>query len=280
MAKNVQLKNLTNDELVLHPETSVEQVIGLQDKLDSLASNDNLTALEGRVTTLEDETIPDLEDKIVGVQGELKDYADQIKADILGEQGLRDSFDTLKEIQDWADEHGTDYADLVAGVQGHQTALEGHQTAIEGLQSDIEDELSGMQNAIEEEFSGVQTRLEGVQSQLTGVQNAIEETISGVQTDLDGVQSAAAGVQSQLEGVQDALEGKISGVQDDIDTALAGVQTNAETAISGVQTQFTGVQTVLETAIASLLEQLNGLQNKVKELDEAPKSNVKAVDVV
>ena len=208
MAKNVQLKNLTNDELVLHPETSVEQVVGLQDTLDSLASGGDLTALGGRVTTLEDTTIPnlktELEGKIEGVQSDLIDYIDDVKESILGED-ISEAFDTLKEVEEWITTHGNQAAGILEDLNGHQTALEGHQTAIVGLQG-----------AVEGEISGLQTRLEGVQNQLTGVQDTIEETISGVQTDLDGVQSAAAGVQTQFTGVQTTLEASIANLLEQI----------------------------------------------------------------
>lgn len=39
----------------------------------------------------------------------------QLKSDILGDD-LEETFDTLKAVQDWADEHGTEYAELVETV--------------------------------------------------------------------------------------------------------------------------------------------------------------------
>lgn len=44
-----------------------------------------------------------------------KDDLAQLKTDILGDD-LEETFDTLKAVQDWADEHGTEYAELVKEV--------------------------------------------------------------------------------------------------------------------------------------------------------------------
>lgn len=43
------------------------------------------------------------------------DDIQQVKSEILGDD-LTDTFDTLKAVQDWADEHGTEYAQLVTTV--------------------------------------------------------------------------------------------------------------------------------------------------------------------
>lgn len=44
-----------------------------------------------------------------------KDYADDIKADLLGDD-LENTFNTLKAVQDWVDEHGEAAADLTEGL--------------------------------------------------------------------------------------------------------------------------------------------------------------------
>lgn len=44
-----------------------------------------------------------------------KNDLSQLKTDILGDD-LEETFDTLKAVQDWADEHGTEYAELVKEV--------------------------------------------------------------------------------------------------------------------------------------------------------------------
>ena len=71
---------------IIYPITSVDAVFGLSDRLGLLATTEALNK--------------GLED---------------LKAEILGDD-LEETFNTLKAVQEWADEHGTDYANLVADV--------------------------------------------------------------------------------------------------------------------------------------------------------------------
>ena len=78
MSQNVQLSDLTTGQ-VIYPETTISQVKDLESTINGLA------------------TKQDVED---------------VKVEILGDD-LTETFDTLKAVQDWADEHGTEYAELV-----------------------------------------------------------------------------------------------------------------------------------------------------------------------
>ena len=58
-----------------------------------------------------------------------KAYADEIKADLLGDD-LTETFDTLKAVQDWVDEHGEAAADLAEGLANETKAREEADTAL------------------------------------------------------------------------------------------------------------------------------------------------------
>jgi hypothetical protein len=58
-----------------------------------------------------------------------KDYADEIKAALLGDD-LTTTFDTLKAVQDWVDEHGEAAADLTEGLANETKAREEADTAL------------------------------------------------------------------------------------------------------------------------------------------------------
>lgn len=193
MAKNIQLKSLQDE--FWYPVTLIENVTGLQTKLDSLATNEALGILNttvegisGKVSALETasathatkDELSNLSDslsayvktttltdtllnyvhkseldsyvKSTDLTNTLKDYLksadaeetyakltdiadfisadeidgklDALKADILGDD-LEETFNTLKAVQDWATEHGTHYADLLATVNGLETTVAG-----------------------------------------------------------------------------------------------------------------------------------------------------------
>lgn len=58
-----------------------------------------------------------------------KAYANEIKADLLGDD-LTTTFDTLKAVQDWVDEHGEAAADLTEGLANETKAREEADTAL------------------------------------------------------------------------------------------------------------------------------------------------------
>lgn len=63
-----------------------------------------------------DDKISDIEIPSLDAYATKNDLS-QLKSDILGDD-LEDTFNTLKAVQDWADEHGTEYAELVKTVNG------------------------------------------------------------------------------------------------------------------------------------------------------------------
>lgn len=86
-----------------------------------LANYDTTTVSEGKIATAKQ-----------GAIDAAKAYTDQVKGEILGEGALEDAFDTLKEVGDWAKEHGTEYATLVGTVTG----LESSKLDVETYESD------------------------------------------------------------------------------------------------------------------------------------------------
>lgn len=56
-----------------------------------------------------------LEGSVNDLSTEVDQKIAQVKSEILGDD-LEETFNTLKAVQDWADEHGTEYANLVEEV--------------------------------------------------------------------------------------------------------------------------------------------------------------------
>ena len=68
---------------------------------------------------------------IEAAENAAKAYANGIKSDLLGDD-LTTTFDTLKAVQDWVDEHGEAAADLTEGLANETKAREEADTALDG----------------------------------------------------------------------------------------------------------------------------------------------------
>lgn len=87
-------------------------------------------------------TKTETDNKVSTALSEAKDYADTIKADILGEGDLVATYDTLKEIGDWIVTSGIDATELSSAIAVETSAREANdktlQDAIDAIEADIE----------------------------------------------------------------------------------------------------------------------------------------------
>lgn len=105
-----------------------------------LGTNDTILALTERMGTAEDdidalqtavtETIPGaIEDAADDALKAAKEYTDEVKAGILGE-GITETFDTLKEIEDWIGKQGGSTVELTKAIAEEAKAREDADKAI------------------------------------------------------------------------------------------------------------------------------------------------------
>ena len=71
-----------------------------------------------------------------------KAYADEIKADLLGDD-LADTFNTLKDVQDWVNTHGVEATNLSTALAAETKAREEADTALSNRVKDLEDNKAG-----------------------------------------------------------------------------------------------------------------------------------------
>lgn len=252
--KNTQLK-LINSDVILHPETNVDQVLGLQSFVDEF----DFATREEVTTKVND-----------GIQTS-KEYAEDLKKSILGEN-LSESFDTLKEVEVWIGQHGTQASELISGLQAVEEKLE-----------DVD--------SVRVELDGLQERLEGVQSELNNNVSDINDKIDGVQGDLRGVQTALEGRLDSLESdyaTKEYVDGKVDDLKDEllgedngdgdfksfkeVQTWVDGHETDIETKLGNINDKITGVQTELnnfKTEVSNTYatqDDLEGVQTELKGL--------------
>ena len=177
MAKNVQLKDIETKE-EWFPKTTIEQVEGLDEHLNSLQEKGdypvytpfqetrktiqlrNHDTISGITTTgtgvdlvmLSELDVADFGSTQIKInlngsevrpvynddkQIALLDDVKNLKSEILGDD-LTETFDTLKAVQEWANEHGTEYGQLVETV-GKKVDVSVYEAKIKSLENVIKD---------------------------------------------------------------------------------------------------------------------------------------------
>ena len=147
MTKTGTLQDLSTGDII-YPLTIISQVDGLETRLGTLA------------------TTQSVDNKI-----------ENLKSEILGDD-LVETFNTLKAVQEWANEHGTDYQQLVEDVNSKASQIE--VTNINGtlndVQEDIDDIQSNLSNKVENSVYEAKIR-------------SLEETIQELTTRLTTLES-------------------------------------------------------------------------------------------
>ena len=159
MSQNVQLSDLTTGQ-VIYPETTISQVKNLQTTLNGLASKQ------------------DIEDA---------------KEEILGED-LKETFETLKTVQEWTTKHGTEYANLLSDVQGKAS------------QDDV-DEISGSLNGVQSDLDDVQSDLSDVKGDISDVKGNISSIQSGLESKVSSetYEAKIASLESTIQSLTSRL---------------------------------------------------------------------------
>ena len=250
-------------KLIKGAESVNNGIQGVQTSLETVKSeiNSKISGVQDDIDALVRKHDADID----GVQG----HIEQVRKDLLGDE-LDTTFNTLKAVQDWANEHGTDYADLVKTVSDNKTELDGK---ISGVQT----RLTGVQTAIENKHK---SDIEAVQGQITTLTTNLGKETAGIQSRIKTLEDKETNdiksVQTQLTSAKSELENKITelenSVNNDVADQISGIQTrvdeleNKETNdIADVQTRLTGVQTAIENKHKSDVEgvqtQLSNVQS-------------------
>ena len=113
-----------------------------------------------------------LTEKQTNDKKELSDLIDKTKNDILGGEGLKDTFDTLKEIQDWAENHGSDYTDLVKSVSDLETKHDEDKAELDKSISDLETKHDEDKAELDKSISDLETKHDEDIKTITDTHNA------------------------------------------------------------------------------------------------------------
>lgn len=132
-----------------------------------------------------------------------KAYADGIKSDLLGDD-LADTFNTLKDVQDWVDTHGVEATNLSAALAAETKAREEADAALSGRIKAYEDVAATY--ATKSEVEAVSKVADAAQT-AEEVAGAIDTKIAALKAeDLWDAKGAAAAAEAAAKEYADSLE--------------------------------------------------------------------------
>lgn len=254
--KNTQLKQIGSND-ILHPETNVEQVLGLQEFVGDFATHEEVkTSVNAGIQTS-------------------KEYAEDLKKSILGED-ITEAFDTLREVEVWIGEHGTQASELMSGLQVVEEKLEDVDSVrdeLDGLQSRLKDVKDGLDSDV----SDLNDKIDGVQGDLRGVQTALEDRLDSLESDY----ATKEYVDGKVDDLKNKLLGEDNGDGDfksfkEVQTWVDEHETDVETKLGNINDKITGVQTELnnfKTEVSNTYvtktdhtNDITGVQTELKEI--------------
>ena len=116
--------------------------------ISHLATTETVNGIDERVGVIEADYLKtadktELEGKITTAETNAKAYADEIKSELLGDD-LADTFNTLKDVQEWVNTHGVEATKLA-------TALADETKAREDADTDFETRVSALEEKVDVE---------------------------------------------------------------------------------------------------------------------------------
>lgn len=244
------------------------------------------TALAGRVTAIEDDYLKGAD------KTELEGKIDQAKTDaiaaIMGEAGIDEKYDTLKEIADWIMSDTTASAELVTRVSNiegdylkgaDKTALQGEIDALEELVGSLPE--GTVATTVVAYIQEVVARVQALED--TDAEKNVIATVDEDQFAIDENRNLTLLdiAMGKVTGLSDALAGKVAAekgkslVSDTLITKLEGIADGAQVnVIDSVDTAQFKIDeakklTLLDIAMSKVIGLQDALDNKVTKVEGA-----------
>lgn len=171
--------------------------------ISHLATKETVNGIDGRVGTIEADYLKaadktELEGKITTAETNAKAYADEIKADLLGEsETLEGTYDTLKEIAGWINTHeGETVVELTTAISDEETARkaadEGFETRVSALEGKVD--VEKVSDAIAAGVAGEATLREAADTALSNRIKVYEDNKDtyALKTEVEAAEGRAA----------------------------------------------------------------------------------------
>lgn len=159
------------------------------------------------------------------VLSEAKAYANEIKANLLGEGVLNETYDTLKEISDWIAAEGIDTTELASAIATEATNREAEDKKLNSL---IEENVTSLSNKIDatdkkhqEDIIATNNTITALGNELRGVDTNINARIDEVVATYPGyVQEQDQALATQLRSEMEIHHNNILTSVDQVDADL------------------------------------------------------------
>lgn len=183
-----------------------------------------------------------------------KKYADDLKDEILGE-GIKDTFDTLVEIQTWIEGAGVNATELTEAIAAEAKLRADEDTRLDG---EISKEVTRAK-AAEKALAGDIAEIVAGTTPVTNATNAVNAT-----NDANGNNIA-----STYETKTDAAS-KLTEAKGYTDTAKAAAIKHADDEISALRTELEAADDAIEDRLAALEDDFsNGIANEAAKVSNA-----------
>lgn len=266
------------------------KVKSLEGNLEEKASNDDLSSLQTIVEQKANTTYVNAElakkADITYVDTELSKKADKatvteeidkaIKG-ILGEGEVNQAYDTLKEIADWIDEHGTVASSLISKVstlEGKATTFEGDIKSIKEKNSNQDSRLTNLETTAE----SLGQSIENLTNEDTKIRGEINSLRTQVNSDIDGLRTKI----SNLLG-QEGNDGKsLSEIVKELVEKQVGEEVVSKEDFENFKTEMGGKASLeyveqqlntIRTNLTTISGDLDPIKEKIAEIEERAERN-------
>lgn len=245
IAAEVEDRNEAISSAIATEVTNRDNAIAAAVKVETDRATGAETALGNRLTTAEGklDTLTGTGDgSVAKALADAKAYTDEVKADLLGEGELVDTYDTLKEIGDWINTSGVDATELSSAIAEEAAsriaADNKHTEDITNLRTDLTT-LTNNVGTVPEGKTVIgligsvtegKTLMDLIGDNTTAIATGDEATLTAAKKYTDDKIVEVNGANSALAGRVDAVENILEGIggEGDTDTTVIAAITAAE----------------------------------------------------
>lgn len=180
-----------------------------------------------------------------------KDYTDSVKDALLGE-GIKDTFDTLVEIQNWIEGDGVNATELTEAIAAEAKTRGEEITRVEGL------------------ISAEKTRAEGIEEGLAERIGKIESGTTIAKKAESAEKDADGNVITDTYETKTDATAKLTEAKGYTDTAKAAAIKHADDAVSALRTEMQGADNDIKDRLDALEDDFsNGIANEAAKVSNA-----------
>ena len=229
-ARNTAIEEAIATE-VENRNTAIEEAVAAETEARDAAVKGVQEALDAHTTAtyVFGEGEDKVEDDIHLKAGERERWdaaAEDIEA-WMSETGATEALDSLKELQEWINTHGTAADNLVTGVTANTNAIIALDTAYKAADEELDGKITALRTAYEAADEELDGKITALRTTLETDYKAADEALDGKITELS---TTVSDIETAYKAADEALEGKITELGTTLREEFAAADTELDTA--------------------------------------------------